>query len=379
MQIILILDILLAFYLGSLIWLIIGWVKVSSPKLIKSNSIEHLNTRVSVIIPFFNERENIEDHIEHTIAELGNQENCELIFVDDGSSDGSATIIKEAITKYSNITLVKNKFNKGKKGALKTGVEASKGEVIITSDIDIHRKEFNINFIRNKFQKSEIQLLIMPVDFEGGKSFIEQFQQLENLSLTGVTHGSAGNNMSLLCSGANLAYRKSAFEEVDGFEGNLDIQSGDDVYLLYKIKEKFGNSAVSSTLNKGVLAITKPKKRLKDFVNQRKRWTGKTPFLKNPSVILMAFIVYLTNLMTLFVFIKSLIYWDFTLYSAFPLIIKFAADFYFLFLVALYFGKTRLLKLFLLAELFYLVYVTFVPLFGFITLMIGNRKRGISW
>ena len=42
-----------------------------------------------------------------------------------------------------------------------------------------------------------------------------------------------------MCNGANIAYTKKIFEEVNGFKGNEHIASGDDEFLMHKIFEKY--------------------------------------------------------------------------------------------------------------------------------------------
>jgi hypothetical protein len=54
------------------------------------------------------------------------------------------------------------------------------------------------------------------------------------LSLQGATIGSFGIGKGFMCNGANLAYKKSLFQELNGFQGNDTIASGDDVFLLQK-------------------------------------------------------------------------------------------------------------------------------------------------
>jgi hypothetical protein len=47
-----------------------------------------------------------------------------------------------------------------------------------------------------------------------------------------------------MCNGANIAYPKAVFEEVNGFDGNEHIASGDDEFLMHKIAEKYPNQIV---------------------------------------------------------------------------------------------------------------------------------------
>jgi hypothetical protein len=65
------------------------------------------------------------------------------------------------------------------------------------------------------------------------KTASHHFQQLDLVSLQGATIGSFGIGKGFMCNGANLAYKKSLFQELNGFR-NDTIASGDDVFLLQK-------------------------------------------------------------------------------------------------------------------------------------------------
>lgn len=90
---------------------------------------------ISVIIPFFNEKENLPILINQLIKELKN-EKFEIVLVDDGSNDNYKLhlINEKSIT---NIKLLKHKKRLGKGEALKTGVENSTGEIIVFMDADL--------------------------------------------------------------------------------------------------------------------------------------------------------------------------------------------------------------------------------------------------
>jgi cellulose synthase/poly-beta-1,6-N-acetylglucosamine synthase-like glycosyltransferase len=79
----------------------------------------------------------------------------------------------------------------------------------------------------------------------------------------------------LICSGANLAYRKSAFLEVRGFEGNRDFPSGDDEFLLKKIVKTYGARSCVYLPFAENLVQTTPETSWKALLNQRVRWAGK--------------------------------------------------------------------------------------------------------
>ena len=88
----------------------------------------------SVIIPCYNEEENIKTCVER-VPKLGTA--TEIVVVDDGSKDKTATIVKLLQKKHKNLKLVSYKPNKGKGYAIKKGFEAVTKDVAMILDADM--------------------------------------------------------------------------------------------------------------------------------------------------------------------------------------------------------------------------------------------------
>jgi hypothetical protein len=69
------------------------------------------------------------------------------------------------------------------------------------------------------------------VTYDCSNSFLHQFQQLDLASFARSHYCSFGIGKGFMCNGANLAYMKLLFEELNGFNGNDKIASGDDVFI----------------------------------------------------------------------------------------------------------------------------------------------------
>ena len=85
--------------------------------------------KLSIIVPCFNEEKNIRDFYDYFIKENSIDE-YELIFVDDFSNDNSEKVCKKITNENSKVKFIKNNFNKGLGGAIKTGILLSSGEFI---------------------------------------------------------------------------------------------------------------------------------------------------------------------------------------------------------------------------------------------------------
>lgn len=93
---------------------------------------------VSIVIPLLNEQESLpelEEWIRRTMNEY--KMNYEIIFIDDGSTDDSWSIISRLTESNPAVRGIKFRRNYGKSAALNTGFDISKGEVIITMDADL--------------------------------------------------------------------------------------------------------------------------------------------------------------------------------------------------------------------------------------------------
>lgn len=93
---------------------------------------------ISVIVPAYNEEAVIEDLVKAVKkTRIEKKEKYELVIVDDGSIDKTASIVRKLSKKNKKIRLVSYKPNRGLGGALKAGIKAAKGDVIVTMDSDL--------------------------------------------------------------------------------------------------------------------------------------------------------------------------------------------------------------------------------------------------
>ena len=113
-----------------------------------------MNKTISVVIPVYNEKENLDTLYEELIASLkALNETYEIIFVDDGSSDGSASVIKDIARKDNNARAVIFKRNFGQTAAIVAGIDAAKGEYIVTMDADLQNDPRDISVLMKKIKE----------------------------------------------------------------------------------------------------------------------------------------------------------------------------------------------------------------------------------
>lgn len=93
---------------------------------------------LSIVIPLFNEAESLPELHDWIVRVMqANHYSYEIIFVDDGSKDGSWKVITQLSEKNPNVRGIKFRRNYGKAAGLNVAFEASNGDVVITMDADL--------------------------------------------------------------------------------------------------------------------------------------------------------------------------------------------------------------------------------------------------
>jgi len=93
---------------------------------------------LSVVIPLFNEEQSIEDLVRQLRDVLSTiRMSYEVIFVDDGSSDGSFNVLRRAHQQNPRIKVIRFRRNYGKSAALSVGFKSARGAIVITMDADL--------------------------------------------------------------------------------------------------------------------------------------------------------------------------------------------------------------------------------------------------
>jgi glycosyltransferase involved in cell wall biosynthesis len=100
---------------------------------------------ISVVVPVYNEEGNLPLLISKLVEVLKNLgRSYEMIFVDDGSSDGSRRILKEMTSQYPFLRILRFKENCGLSTALVAGMREAQGEKIVTLDSDLQNDPADI-------------------------------------------------------------------------------------------------------------------------------------------------------------------------------------------------------------------------------------------
>lgn len=309
----------LSLYLIVVLFFIVGVIRLPNTKIDKKLA----KKKFSILIPFRNEEESLTPLL-NSIRNLDyNIDDFEVLMIDDESCDNSVSIINKWKKDIPNIQLFKNKrrSNSPKKDAIQVGIKNSNFDFIISTDADCILPENWLHTYNTSIQKNNSLFIAGPIALKTNKTFLEQYQKHDNISLIGSTMGSFGIKKPIMCNAANMGFDKETYLNIK--PKNDDITSGDDIFTLEKFV-KTHPKKVHFLNTSEALIITKPETSWQNVINQRIRWAAKSTHYTNLYTKLIGLIVLTTQLSIVFglilIPIKTLIFWVFKICVDFVLI-----------------------------------------------------------
>lgn len=343
------------------------------PKLISTPTVAVIPF-CSIVIAARNEEKLIGRCLQSIVSQSYPSEHYEVIVVNDCSED----LTTERVLRFPNVTvLYTSKEAQGKKHALTTGIAAARGEIIVTTDADCVAQPGWLNAIATTFDDNT-QMVTGPVLLADTKSPFERFQALDIAGLALITASGIQSGLHHLANGANMAFRKTAFQTVGGFSGNTDFASGDDVFLVQHIARKYPGS-IKYTWHPDSVVLTEPCTSVHAFIQQRLRWATKNKSLQQRSIYWIWVFIWLTFALNLVTGIIA-VFHSFT-FSAIALILVAmigASEYAFLRRVAKYYKKQELLRGFVISFLMHYAYILGIGLAGTLTKNYHWKDRKVS-
>ena len=291
----LILLLVLLIYMVTMAQLIAGFNKI---KTFHSQAIPP-KTFFAIVVPFRNESANLPILLESIKSLNYPKDLFEIILIDDFSEDDSVRQVYNWRMENGvfQTTLLENIRLSGspKKDAISRAIPIIKNEWLVTTDADCVVPENWLLTLDQYIQQHDVEMIVGSVVYDGKKSFLHHFQQLDLMSLQGATIGSFGMGLGFMCNGANFCYTKTLFEQLHGFKGNNKMASGDDVFLLQKAMKKHSEQ-VHFLKSKDTIVHTKPVLSWTELFAQRVRWASKTSTYQSVFGKDLAVIVFAGNL-----------------------------------------------------------------------------------
>lgn len=118
------------------------------------SSQESENVDISIIIPVFNEEDNIDRLYEEIVAVMRTlDDEYEIIFIDDGSSDGSLGLLTALRGKNKKVKIISFRKNFGQTAALSAGFDHARGDTVVTMDADLQNDPADIPVLLEKIKQ----------------------------------------------------------------------------------------------------------------------------------------------------------------------------------------------------------------------------------
>ncbi len=328
----------------------------------KHGDVSPLTPSVAVVIAARNEA----DNLPLLLTDLAAQQysgKLDIYIADDRSTDSTWTILDQFSKSHSQFHPVRvtspSSQMTPKKHALTECLKRTTAEIILSTDADCRvGPEWVSSAVQQMDDDTGILVGYSQVESDG---FFSKYQALDFIGIMVSNAGMMANGYAWSGSGQNLAYRRSIFTDIGGFNPVADRVSGDDVYLVQAISARPGFYA-KFNFDQAHFVRTQAMESIQSFINQRIRWSSNSRGLEKTDPLFFGFLLsaFMSNLMILVSLImgaRGTAFWV-------TVGIKFLAEFSVMMFGARRFGYWSVLPLFPVWFILQPVYITAVGLLG---------------
>lgn len=219
---------------------------------------------VSILVPAYNEEDNLEKTVDSLLKIEYPREKKEIIIINDESKDRTAEIAQKLASKHREIVFL-DKKNSGKADSLNKAIKIARGEMIAVVDADsCPRKDALVKMV-GYFDEKEVAAVTSRVLVKNKANWLERFQVMDYSIIAWTRKLLDFINSVYVTNGPLSVYRKEALVKVGGFDPrNLT----EDIEVTWHLLSKGYRTRMSYS---AVVYTTVPEK-LKTWINQRVRW-----------------------------------------------------------------------------------------------------------
>lgn len=240
----------------------------------------HAAPPVSVIVCAKNESENLVRYLPLLMDQ--DYPSYEVIVVNDSSSDDSEMVLAHLKTQYPNLYYttipLDRRFHHSKKLAVTIGVKAAKNEHLLFTDADCFPTSKTwVNDMMAGFAPEGKSLVVGYSPYEKAKGFLNRFIRYDAF-WNGVQYlGFAIKGKAYMAVGRNMAYTKTLFSSVGGFNSHIYIESGDDDLFVQQAANRKNTNVV---ITPSSLVYTKAQTSFSGWIAQKARHLTTAPLYK---------------------------------------------------------------------------------------------------
>lgn len=258
--------------------------------------------KISVVVACRNEAHRINNLLQSLALQDYDNLKYEVIIADDNSTDETIRIAS-GFKGIANLKTVRNRGH-GKKMALRTAIESASNNTIVTTDADCTFGKSWLTVIALTVSREKPDMLLLPVKLKREGSLFNRLQEIEYLSLQGVTAGTAMLGEPVMCNGAGLVFSRDVYLR-NSHKLHDEMNSGDDVFLLYALKNEknahiiWGGASEAIVTTEAAVSFTA-------FIKQRSRWASKAGAITDKTTLILGIVTFVTILVQVFLLAASI-------------------------------------------------------------------------
>jgi len=219
---------------------------------------------VSILIPAYNEEESIEESIQ-AVRKLDYENIREILVINDGSTDNTLQIAKKLEAKIPLLRVI-DKKNGGKADALNYGLKQARGELIVIVDSDSFPDADALQKTVGYFDDKTVGVVTIPILVRNRHNLLSRLQAIEYSVIAFTRKLLEPVDGIYVTPGPFAVYRKSALEEVGGFDADNITE---DIEVTWNLAAH--NYTRKMNMCTSVSSVAPD--RLRDWWKQRNRWT----------------------------------------------------------------------------------------------------------
>ncbi len=224
---------------------------------------EPTNELVSVVVPVWNEAVGIGATIASLVA--NSYTDVEIVVVNDGSVDQTAEIVKGYVARFPGRIRLINQPNRGKGAALNTGVAFARGELLVSVDGDSALAPNAIARLVQPFADPGVDAVVGRIEVGNPKGWIRLTQAFEYMFGFHLKRAQSELNTIYILSGALCAFRRSAFNQTEGFR---DYSKTEDMDYSLQLRQNQSRLVYATD----AVCYTEGAADRRGLTNQRLRW-----------------------------------------------------------------------------------------------------------
>ncbi|MBT8494126.1 MAG: glycosyltransferase family 2 protein [Deltaproteobacteria bacterium] len=236
---------------------------------------ESYQPTVTVVIPLFNEGEEIRKTIRSVLEQDYSPDKLDVIVVDDCSTDGSYLHAYREAQGSPRVRVMRNSVNLGKRRAINRAVRATDAEIIVSVDSDVLVNPDAVRLLLRHFTTPDMAAVGGRVDISNKHdNWLTRMQSVKYFYSYYFTKGLEPAYKSVMClSGCLTAYRRSVLLELEPILEEravmgVPIKYGEDRFLTRHIVK----AGYKTTMDLDAICKTKAVENLEDYFAQQLRW-----------------------------------------------------------------------------------------------------------